>query len=195
MVPVGTASNVGPCPGTAVEQTAHSRARLGPAEVLVLAVWFGILTGLAEVAIAVFQVLCANSIVPEFPEMLWMTPLSDVLLLAIPGVIFAVGSKLWPRIGSLRLVTFVYTSVALICVLERVPTGMRNYARALLAVGLSTQASWLIARHPLILSRLLTWTTAWARPWNAWSAPRAASAGIGDGIQGTVDRRQVLASP
>jgi arylsulfatase A-like enzyme len=140
----------------------RSPLRLGPSQILVLAFWFGILTGLSEIAASGLRVFCGGQPIEEWPEILWMAPAADILLLVVPSVLIAFGAWLRPGIGSLRLVLLAYLSVTFACLLFQIPD-LSGYAKILLAVGMSTQASYFLARYPQRLSRLIDCTTRWAR--------------------------------
>src|SRR5262245_47500855 len=90
---------------------------LGPSGILVLAVWFGVLTGLGEVAVVLVRIYGFGGFVREFPHLVWMAPVADVLLMAAPGLLLALAAARWPRLGSLRLVAFGYLTVAFLCLL------------------------------------------------------------------------------
>ena len=165
--------------------------RLGPSHILVFAVWFGVLTGFCELAAVGFRFYYERQPVENWPELLWMTPVADVLLMAIPGALLALATWWRPKVGSLRLVAFAYLAVALACLFHHVP-GLRSYTRILLALGLSTQIARLIARRPQLLSRPIDGTTGWARLPGRPRRPRATYAATdGDNV---MDRRRVLAS-
>jgi arylsulfatase A-like enzyme len=174
--PSGRAPEAAPAPAV---------VRLGPSHILALAMWFGVLTGLAEIAAALLRVYRYGQPVREFPDLLWMAPAADALLMAFPGVLLALGAWFWPRLGTLRLVAFVYLSVAFFGLLLRGPA-LHNYARTLLALGLAAQVSRFLARRPGLLGRLLGWTTGWAWP-AAWCRSRPVAR-----EEDVVDRRQVL---
>src|SRR5262249_13914129 len=109
-------------------------SRLYPSQILVLAVWFGVLAGFCEVAVTGFRFYFQGKIVVDWPELLWMTPAADVLLLAAVGVLLAIGARLRAGIGSLRLVAFVYLTVSIACTLFRI-TQLSGWAKIILALG------------------------------------------------------------
>src|SRR5262245_54358373 len=87
-------------PGT--RRTGTARRRLGPLEVLCLAAWCGLAGGLVEVGA---RILC-RSFDPEnrFYMMnrhfVWLAPLSNLLLFSGLGLVMALATKLWPRLGG-----------------------------------------------------------------------------------------------
>src|SRR5690349_12308943 len=89
------APQAGPHRGAEAGQ-ASSAVRLGPSQILALAVWFGVLTGLGEIAAALFKVSARGDVGRALPQLLWMGPVADVLLMSVPGLLLALGATLWP---------------------------------------------------------------------------------------------------
>jgi arylsulfatase A-like enzyme len=167
---------------------AQPRVYLGPSQILLLAVWFGVLTGVGELAVVAVRTFCLHDPVRELPELLWMAPVADVLLLALAGVLLAFGAWLRLGIGSLRLVTFVYLALATATLLYYI-LALPGYTKILLALGLATQGSHIFARRPSLLGRLIAWTTGWVRP---WKQPRSRTDSRPPAWGDIMDRRQVL---
>jgi arylsulfatase A-like enzyme len=164
---------------------------LAPVSVLILAVWFGVLTGLGELAYVAFKIYFHQMIYRDLPELIWMLPLTDVVLLGMPGLILAVAAWLRPQLGSLRLVTFVYLSMAVLCWLAHFK-GLAWYARLLLAFGIGMQAARLVGKYPWFLRRLIQWSTGWCRPWALWHRQATVPMDEGAGSEPLVERRQML---
>ena len=83
-------------------ETLGSRQRLGPRDVLALAVWFGLAAGWLEVGV---RVLCkcligTNRLYLATRHFVWLIPLSNLLLFFIGGVLMAAAAKLWPRFAG-----------------------------------------------------------------------------------------------
>jgi arylsulfatase A-like enzyme len=170
--------------------------RIGPSQILALAVWFGVLTGLGELAAVGLRVLCGGDPVVEWPELLWMAPMADVLFLLVPGLLLALVAWLRPGVISLRLIAFVYFTGTFACLLYHILV-LSSYARALLALGLGVQTGRTVARHPQLLGWLVDWTTRWVRlpigRFGSRAATPAASTAAAEGND-LVNRRQVLVS-
>jgi arylsulfatase A-like enzyme len=171
-------------------RSAHPTVRLTPSQILVLALWFGLLSGLGEIVIALVRIERGRA-VHQFPELLWMAPLADVFLFTILGLVLALMVSVWARPGSLRLVTFAYLFVAFLGLLLNLEW-LETYVALLLAAGISFQLSYLVATRPWLLRWALAWTTGWARPVKALRRLALGRSSIPASDVPLVDRRQVV---
>jgi arylsulfatase A-like enzyme len=143
-----------PLPDSTAPATAPRR--LGPIDVLVLAVWCGLAAGLLEVGT---RIVC-RSLDPNGRMFLmtrhfvWLAPLSNLLLFAVMAPVLALATKLWPRAGG-------WFCPRLICFWSAFPSLMlassRIYATAwaLLAIGVAWRVTPLLERHAAGLRRRL----------------------------------------
>src|SRR5262249_56237337 len=92
-------------PGGVRAEPPAPAARLGPSHVLALAVWFGVLAGLCELPVIALKVYGLGRVLRVSADTLWMAPLADALLFAVPGLLLAAATRLWPRLGSRRVGT------------------------------------------------------------------------------------------
>ena len=129
-------------------------------KMLLLAAWFGLATGLTEVSIRAAQKFFLGSFVPLSPFVVWMAPLADVILFIISGLVIFLIAKIWPRMGSLRVVAFVFAFLGLAGPLFAFPR-IGVYGALLLLIGLAVQASRLVAAHATGFQRLVRGTTGW----------------------------------
>jgi arylsulfatase A-like enzyme len=196
--PMSLTAEAGPVGIAPAAQDAHAPRRFRLSEILVLAVWFGLLAGLGELVCigdAVYRrgqhLARLDESVRWTPDVLWMTPLADTLLLAAAGVLLAALAWPFPRLRSPRLVIFVYAALASLFLVYHFP--LAGYARVLLALGLGATASRLAGNRPRLLGRLLKWTTGWARLPGA-GRPSAVTGRGPDRGELEVNRRQVLVS-
>jgi arylsulfatase A-like enzyme len=178
--------------GRTRQAPAHpAQVRLGLSQILAFGVWFGLLTGLGELAAAAYRLYRQGEVVPALPEKLWMAPLAGVLLLAIPGLVLTVATWRRPRFGSFPLVTSVYSAAAAVCLLHHL-RGMEEFARILLALGVGALAGRLVVRFPGLLTGPIRWTTGWARLFSIGRRlPAPAPEAGGSGVN-AVSRREVL---
>jgi arylsulfatase A-like enzyme len=153
-------------------------------------VWLGVLTGFFELVIAGFRVYFLGEPIRGLPELMWMVPVADVALLSLPGLVLAFAAWLWPRVGSLRIVSFAFFTVAFLCLIYGI-SGLAGYARLLLAFGLGTQASLILARRPRLLRRMIEWTTGWTRLISARRRPQAGLPELA-ACDDLLNRRQML---
>lgn len=133
---------------------------LGPAGLLLVAVWFGLLIGLTEVALRGVQKFLLHQIIFVSMHVVWMAPLADVLCCAVPGCLLALLVRYWPRLISLRSAACLYTFLSCLGPLWYYPR-LHRYAALLLAAGISIQAARLIAAHAGGFLTLVRHTIGW----------------------------------
>lgn len=126
--------------------------------VLLLAAWLGLVTGLAEVSVLAAKRYLPHRFTNRGIDVLWMAPLADALLLTVAGVILVLLAGRWPRLVSVRLASFVLTFLGFLSVLLMY-SPLHYLARLLLASGLAVQASRVLAAHSRGLFVLVRRTT------------------------------------
>jgi hypothetical protein len=127
---------------------------------LLLAVWFGLLTGLVEVALLCIRKFLFARILFLGPQFVWMTPVADVLLFIVPGLFLWFLAACWPRLVSFGFATFVFTFVGSLSLLLIYPR-LNNYAVLLLAAGIAVQSTRILGRYPEGFHLLVRRTTGW----------------------------------
>ena len=119
---------------------------------------------------------------PDWPlskDYFWMTPLADLLLFTVVGLLlFALGAAL-PRLRRLNVTVGVFVFLCLISWLTILPW-FAWYAQLALALGMAVQAGNLTARFGSAFSRGLMWTTGWTR--RLVPGSRVAVGGHGHGV-------------
>lgn len=75
--------------------THRMRHALTWADVLWMAVFFGLVACLVEVVVALFKMFALNRFVWLSRDLLWMAPLAAVMFALIPGLILAVVARYW----------------------------------------------------------------------------------------------------
>jgi arylsulfatase A-like enzyme len=145
---------------TAQEQPTIAFRRKRAFSYLLLAVWFGLLTGFGEVSLLSIKKFLLHQHIRFGPHIAWMTPLADLLLFSVIGlIIFGIAWR-WPRRVSLRGATLVFAFFGFLSLLLMyVP--MHMLARVLLALGLGVQAARLTAAHAVGFDRLVRRTAGW----------------------------------
>lgn len=128
-----------------------------------LAVWFGLMTGIAEIALAIAR---DNWWVhPDMPltrEFIWMTPLADILLFSFVGLLLILLARRWPQLAALRSTVFVFGFLGSLSILITF-TQLHVIAHVLLALGIAVQAATLVSKFPTPFLTLLRLTTGWTR--------------------------------
>lgn len=126
---------------------------LRPLDVLLTALWLGLLAGIGEGLYVRLGRLVHLHTVLVGPGITWMAPLGDTLWMLPPGLAFAFLVALAPRVPARAIVgALVFmASVALLLVFDRLHT----YAALIIALGLGVQGSRLILRHTAGFSRMV----------------------------------------
>ena len=151
---------------------AASTARERVTELLIRAVWFGLLTGFAEASLIAMQKFVLHRFEPRAlrsfvfllqgfnPHVIWMAPVADLVLFMLAGLLLLVGALVWPKLISRRIATTVFAFLFFSSLLLMVrPIG--RYAAFLLAAGLGVQGARLICRWNLLRLPFLWRTTKW----------------------------------
>jgi glucan phosphoethanolaminetransferase (alkaline phosphatase superfamily) len=139
-------------------RTAPLHAR--PIEVLMVAAWFGMLTGFCEVLLRGIARFLLHRYIHLGPSVVWMAPLADLLLFAALGLLLLLLARRWPRVASLPSVLFVFVFIGSISLLLLV-AGLHRAGAVLLSAGLATQASRLLAARAASFLSLVRHTAAW----------------------------------
>jgi arylsulfatase A-like enzyme len=143
------------------EKTELSAVLQKSAKLLLIAVWFGLLTGLAEFSLLGSAKLFLNRYISYFGrDFVWMSPLAEVFLFAIAALILLLPSLLWPRLITLRVAIFLFAFLAFINLLM-IYQRLHIFATLALAVGLATQAARFLAAHMEGFYRIVRRTTVW----------------------------------
>ena len=128
--------------------------------ILIIALWFGLVTGLGEVFIRTFQKFVLGEFIYLSPHVTWMAPLADTLLFVFAGGILLLITRRWPKLVSLRIATFVFAVMTFLGPLLWYPK-VHHYAALLLAIGLAVEVSRLVAAHSNAFNLLVLRTTGW----------------------------------
>ena len=147
-----------------IEQlTSPPAAREQPPRFLLMAAWFGLLSGLAEVSLLAVKKFLQGRIVFQGPEIAWMAPLAHLLILAMPALFLSMIARRWPRLPTLGMAAFVFTLLGSLSAMLTVKWAQK-YAMALLAAGLAAQSARLITARPdrfySLARRTLRWMVA-----------------------------------
>ncbi len=127
---------------------------------LLLAVWFGILTGFAELLVLAVEKWFHHRFIFVGHDAVWMTPLSAAGFFAAAGLPFWIGGRLRPGLVSWRLAVGVGLFLATVSVLLRFPR-IHWAATLLLATGFAVQLSRVLARREASFQAVVRRTTPW----------------------------------
>lgn len=128
----------------------------------VAAFFFGLVFGFLDVASRmVRQLLTAEPLRPVVgPYFIWMAPLSYLLIFAVVAAVLFALARLWPRMGAVQPVTFVFAFLGFSSLALQL-IWIERYAAFMLAAGLAYQVSRLAAQHQGSFRGLIACATGW----------------------------------
>ncbi len=146
------------------QETRNARPRFRPWDMLYFVIWFGVLSGLAEIAILRTKGLVTGSrfVVYLRCHTMWMSPVADVAVLGVVGlaalpVIVRLSRPMAVRIAFVVLASMVFVNIL---VLESQTLSRIHFAaKVILAVGLAVALQHLIAQRTLGFERFVRRTT------------------------------------
>jgi len=126
--------------------------------VLVLAIGFGLVAGIGELALLGIKRYAQHRILHVSRDVIWMAPLTDVALGVVAGLLLIVAGWRFRRLRSLHwAVTFAAFPALLTLLLHYRP--LHIAAKLLLSAGVSYQFGYLLSRRSRVLGRLVRWTS------------------------------------
>lgn len=129
---------------------------------LILGVWFGLISGLAEGFGQVTRIFWLGRIVWRVsPDVIWMAPTANIVLFTVVGFFLFLLARRWPNLVTFRTTIFVLAFLSFHSVLSLRPS-LNLYARLLLAIGLAVQISRIIATYPRLFSKI-AFPTQWIK--------------------------------
>jgi arylsulfatase A-like enzyme len=158
-------------------------------KLLVIAVWFGLLTGLAEASLLTIARHFLNRYISYVGrDFVWMAPLAELFFFAFAAVILLLPAFLWSRLIIPRVAIFIFAFLAFINILL-IYQRLHLFAALVLAVGLATQTARFLAAHINRFYGLVRRTT-------VWIAVLVVGLGVGSsGWQWMAERRSLAALP
>jgi hypothetical protein len=138
----------------------NTKVPISPSQALILAAWFGMLTGIGEVILLGIKKYMMHRFILLGTQVIWMNPLADIgifLLLTLP---LAVINWMKPGTVSLRaliiLLSFLtFLSIALMY------TPLHRVAAVVLSLGLAVQSSRIIGKFERLFMRLVNLSFGW----------------------------------
>ncbi len=133
---------------------------LRPAELLLVAIWFGLLAGLIEGATVISRRAIAGYPAEMYsPDVIWMAPLAAAVVFGVLGLGLFVLALRWPNLISLRTAVFTFGLIAVYALLRPNLGGVYWVAAAVLAIGIAVRASAFVDSRAMAFLRLVRWTT------------------------------------
>lgn len=122
--------------------------RTRPSTYLVLSTWYAIFAGLGEVFILAIQRYVLNRFINVGADAIWMVPVINIVVYAIPGLFLYLVSKFWPKLVTIPLANFIYAFVGFYTLLIMIFSHITVLAIIPVAIGLATQVARYITSHP-----------------------------------------------
>jgi arylsulfatase A-like enzyme len=168
-----------------VTAPATSASRIQPSRVLLIGLWFGLVTGFLEVALLAIRGYGLGHLVHVSGQFPWMIPLANAMIFLVPALVLTIGDLVFPKLVPFRLLLFVFLGMSAAAFLFLF-TGVSTYTLAILAVGVGFQLSRILGRQRGGLEQLVLRTTPWMLGlvgllaagmfgWGRWSERRAAA--------------------
>ena len=132
-----------------------------PVSITAVAVWMALAAGLGEAGVLILQRLVFHQFIRHGPQILWMAPLTNLVIFAFPAAALIVLARRWPRLASSGVVVFIFSLAGYLSLLLLID-GLSKWALLVLAIGLALQTARFAAAHPKgfysLLARTLGWT-------------------------------------
>lgn len=126
-------------------------------KLMLLAAWAALLTGAAELAMRGVQKFAMHRYLYLSRDILWMTPLADVIIFGLVALLLGLGALALPRLASLRVAGGVFAFLAAFSILTLQPW-MTWWAMIIIALGFGFQAGRLAAAREAASWRLVRLT-------------------------------------
>ena len=128
--------------------------------ILLTGIWFGLITGFAEVLVHGIKKFLLHTWIFLGPDIIWMAPLADGLLFGCVGLLLLILARWRPRLVSPRVALFVFLLLGLYSLLLFRPS-LHWLASLVLAAGLAAQTARYIAARNGSFNALVRRTTVW----------------------------------
>lgn len=128
--------------------------------VLLLAGWFGLVTGLIEVGYRAFQKFVLGNIIDMTEHFLWMTPLTYLAIFLCVGLVIIIIGLVWSRIMTIGITTFIYLFISIIS-LYYISPKIHIIAALLLALGVSFQLARFLTSRGTVFYRFVMVSFPW----------------------------------
>ncbi len=125
-----------------------ARTPLTLSTVLLLAAWCGLLTGLGETSLRIAARLVIPEIIYFDPQMVWMAPLANAAIFGVVALALALLASTLRRRVWFAVAIFTFSFLGFLSWVTAVPR-VHWLALTLIAAGLATQSTRLLARNPV----------------------------------------------
>lgn len=119
-----------------------------PPSVPLVAVWVGLLAGLAEAAGLLVKKYLLGILILANVQVVWMGPLAYVLLFLPLGIVVALLRRRWSRVFSMPVTVALFTAAGTWFALGVFRVQLIEWAALILAAGVAVRAGSYAAEHP-----------------------------------------------
>jgi arylsulfatase A-like enzyme len=131
-----------------------------PASLLLVAIWFGLLTGWGETLFWFVLKFYLGRVIFADLDTFWMGPLVDLMLFACLGLVLTSVHRRWPRLISPAVAVSILAFVSY-CSLLLLFRKLHVLAVLLLALGLAVQTGRMARGHKMRFHRLVRYSVGW----------------------------------
>jgi arylsulfatase A-like enzyme len=135
------------------ETTSRARAFDSPSSILLLSLWFGLLTGLGEVGMMGIRKYVLHRFLFLSMDSVWMAPLADVVLFLLAGSVLAILRRIVP--AKIRVPAVAILSGLSVFALLLTYGPLWKPAGVLLALGIGVQFARIVSRRSIGFARLV----------------------------------------
>src|SRR5688572_4811968 len=133
------------------------RIAMTGAEVLVLGTWFALIAGLSDAFLFFVTSVLLGRYNYLYPDLVWISPVSNIILFALPGVILWALAR-WRPAPYWRFVTVGVFAFLTGWGLTGYATRLHPAAAVILVLGIALQTARVIAAHPRGTNTLVRYT-------------------------------------
>jgi hypothetical protein len=127
---------------------------LSPLSVIIYAIWFGLLAGFGEAAIFVIRKFIRHTLLGLPLHVVWMAPLTDMILFVLMGLFVILLSLLWIKFRSFQSIILIFSFLTLLSVILAYPK-IHWWASIILSAGLAVAISRLAERFSNQVNQLI----------------------------------------
>jgi arylsulfatase A-like enzyme len=132
-----------------------------PYQVVIAGVWFGLLTGLIEVALLGIKTFYLGALVRVGGDVVWMAPLVDLSLFVAVAIVLVLIGRAFPAVRRPRVTFTVFAALSAFAVVLHYSQFVL-VTKALIASGIGVQAARLVAPRAARFAALTRQTLPWA---------------------------------
>lgn len=177
------------------KNSAHELFDPGTASIFYVATFFGLVAGLGQVLVFVFEKFVLGHYIHQSSDAVWVAPLASVLFFLLLAFGFWMLEARWPRIVPWWLPVFVFAVLGYWGILLTYSGQLHGIARVILAIGLAAETTHLIGDHPRSFCWIMRYSLGWMGVLKLQKNPLASESVMCIRVEDPqLTRRQFLAS-